>query len=291
MGFGRDLGAALTMGLTVNTEHKQAQDEHKKRVAAHDRAVGAFNATYHQTGEKIQALEATYQSAWDALIRSGAMGIDDGGNLTSGWYMPASSLTANDDDPDPKQALVGSLPAFGVSLGAPIAAWTLVGAFGTAATGTAISALSGAASGAATAAWIGRAATLGTAGMTAGRFALGSIALLSVPVQLGVGYWVSGKRAKNAKQRYAEQSRQMAEREGLISEFEQDLLRQRQDANRIITSLYRHTDQLEREDLESDEARLAADRMDADMRQAVALRLEFSQTIDAIQAKLVSHEA
>ena len=56
MGFGRDLGAALTMGLTVNTEHKQAQDEHKKRVAAHDRAVGAFNATYHQTGEKIQAL-------------------------------------------------------------------------------------------------------------------------------------------------------------------------------------------------------------------------------------------
>ena len=57
MGFGRDLGAALTMGLTVNTEHKQAQDEHKKRVAVHDRAVGAFNATYHQTGEKIQALE------------------------------------------------------------------------------------------------------------------------------------------------------------------------------------------------------------------------------------------
>ena len=84
--------------------------------------------------------------------------------------------------------------------------------------------------------------------MTAGRFALGSIALLSVPVQLGVGYWVSGKREKNAKQRYAEQSRQMAEREGLTYEFQQDLLRQRQDANRIITSLYRHTDQLERED-------------------------------------------
>ena len=84
--------------------------------------------------------------------------------------------------------------------------------------------------------------------MTAGRFALGSIALLSVPVQLGIGYWVSGKRAKNAKQRYAEQSRQMAEREGLMTEFEEDLLRQRQDANRIIASLYRHTDQLERED-------------------------------------------
>ena len=66
--------------------------------------------------------------------------------------------------------------------------------------------------------------------MTAGRFALGPIALLSVPVQLGIGYWVSGKRAKNAKQRYAEQNRQMAEREVLMSEFEQDLLRQRQDA-------------------------------------------------------------
>ena len=291
MGFGRNLGAALTMGITANTKHKQAEDEHKKRATIHERAVGAFNASYHQTGERILALEATYQSAWDALIRSGAIGIDDGGNLASGWYTPASSLTTDDDGPDPKQALVASLPAFGVSLGAPVAAWTLVGAFGTAATGTAIGALSGAAAGAATAAWIGRAATLGTAGMTAGRFALGPIALLSIPVQLGIGYWVSGKREKNATQRYAEQSREMTEREGLMSEFEQVLLRQRQDANRIIAGLSRHTDQLEREDPESDEARLAAERMDADMRQAVALRLEFSQTNDAIQAKLVSDEA
>ena len=52
MGKRRDLGAALTMGLTPNTEHKQAEDEHKKRAAAHERAVGAFNATYHQTHEK-----------------------------------------------------------------------------------------------------------------------------------------------------------------------------------------------------------------------------------------------
>ena len=52
MGFGRDLGAALTMGLTLNTEHKQAEDEHKKRAALHERTVGAFNAIYHQTGEK-----------------------------------------------------------------------------------------------------------------------------------------------------------------------------------------------------------------------------------------------
>ena len=68
MGFGRNLAAALTMGLTANTEHKQADDEHKQRTAAHERAVGAFNASYRQTGEQIQALEATYQSAWDALI-------------------------------------------------------------------------------------------------------------------------------------------------------------------------------------------------------------------------------
>ena len=291
MGFGRNLAAALTMGLTANTEHKQADDEHKKRAAAHERTVGAFNATYRQTGEQIQAVEATYQSAWDALIRSGAVGIDDNGNLAGGWYRPVSSLGADGHDPDPKRALVGSLPAFGVSLGAPIAAWALVGTFGTAATGTAISALSGAAAGAATAAWIGRAATLGTAGMTAGRFALGPIALLSVPVQLGIGYWVAGKREKNAKQRYAEESREMEEREGLMAEFEQDLLRQRRDADRIIASLSRHTDQLEREDPESDDAQRAAERMDADMRQAVALRLDFSQAVNAIQDKLASHEA
>ena len=127
--------------------------------------------------------------------------------------------------------------------------------------------------------------------MMAGRFALGPIALLSVPVQLRIGHWVAGKREKNAKQRYAEQSRQMAEREVLMANFEEGLLRQRQDANRIIASLSCHTDQVEREAPEPDEARLAAERMDADMRQAVALRLEFNQTIDAIQAKLVSHEA
>ena len=94
MGFGRDLGAALTMGLTINTEHKQAEAQHKKRAAAHERAVGAFNATYYQTGEKIQDSEATYQSAWDALIRSRARRIDDEGNLAPGWYEPVSSFTA-----------------------------------------------------------------------------------------------------------------------------------------------------------------------------------------------------
>ena len=290
MGFARNLGAAFTMGLTANTKQKQVEGEHKKRAAVHEREVGVFNATYQQTGGKIQDLDAIYQSAWDALIRSGAMVIDDDGNLASGWYRPVSSFAADDDDPDPKKALIGSLPAFGVSLGAPIAAWTLVGAFGTAATGTAISALSGAAAGAATAAWIGRAATLGTAGMTAGRFALGPIALISIPVQLGIGYWVSGKRAKNAELQYAEQSRQMAEREDLMSNFKQDLLQQGQDANRIIASLHRHTDQLERVDPESDEARLAADRMETDMREAVSLRLRFSQTNDAVQTKLSYHE-
>ena len=71
MGFGRDLGAALTMGLTVNTEHKQAQDEHKKRVAAHDRAVGPFNATYHQTGEKIQALARIHRRDVAMSVRQG----------------------------------------------------------------------------------------------------------------------------------------------------------------------------------------------------------------------------
>ena len=111
------------------------------------------------------------------------------------------------------------------------------------------------------------------------------------PLQRGIGYWVAGKREKNAKQRYAEESTEMEEREGLMAEFEQDLLRQRRDADRIIASLSRHTDQLEREDPESDDAQRAAERMDADMRQAVALRLDFSQTVNAIQDKLASHEA
>jgi|GEM_PF-1555596 len=83
----------------------------------------------------------------------------------------------------------------------------------------------------------------------------------------------------------------MEEREGLMAEFEQDLLRQRRDADRIIASLSRHTDQLERADPESDDAQRAPERMDADMRQAVALRLDFSQAVNAIQDKLASHEA
>lgn len=286
MGFGRDLGAALTMGLSATTKHKEAEKAHEKRGYAHQRKVSSFNETLQKTGNSIQNLEGEYESARDALVSSGAMTVDADGRVNYGWYRPVEGAKVGEQRTDRNQALFGSLPAFGIAVGLPAATWTLVGAFGTAATGTAISALSGAAAGAATAAWIGRAATFGLAGMTAGRVALGPIALLSMPVQVAIGAKVAGNKEKRAIQQYQEVNREMNRREGVMSDLSATLAEQTRRANATSANLSRHAGQLETANPASEEASKAADKLDLDMRTAVEILREFAQTATAIQEKL-----
>ena len=286
MGFGRDLGAALTMGLSVTTQHKEAEKDYEERYDAHKLLVATFNDAFQSASNSIQRLDGEYASARDALIDTGAVIVDDKGTINYGWYRPVEEAGAEDHTADRSQAIVGSLPAFGVAIGAPALTWTLVGAFGTAATGTAISALSGAAASAATAAWLGRAATLGLAGMTAGRVALGPIAALSLPVQLAIGAKVAGNRERRAIQQFLDAKERLDKYDSIMSDLKAKLAEHDRRSNSTVASLSRHAGQLETAEPRSEEAIQAAARLDRDMQQAVEILYAYAETAGIIQEKL-----
>ena len=285
MGFLRDAGAALTMGISATTKHKDAEHAYKERQAQHDQAISRFNEDVVRTSEAIDALESEYLSARDALINSGALTIDESGNISYGWYRPFDAARADNDGPDMKQSAIGSVPAFTAAIGAPAAVWTLAGALGTAGTGVAISSLSGAAAGAATAAWIGRAATLGLGGMTAGRVALGPIALASLPVQAAIGAKIAGNRERKAIANYNAAMREMDRRETIVSRCTPSLRECRPMARQVSTTMGRHTHQLETSDVGSQSAQDAVARLAVDMEQAEDLIREFAETIEQAQSE------
>ena len=286
MGFGRDLGAALTMGLSPTTKLKEAEKDFEKRSYRHQRLVAAFNDSCQKAYECIQRLDGEFESARDALLSSGAMTVDTEGVINYGWYRPVEEACTGINGIDRSQALLSSLPAFGVAVGAPVLTWTLVGALGTAATGTAIHTLSGAAAGAATAAWIGRAATLGLAGMTAGRFALGPIALLSMPVQVAIGAKVAGHRERKGIRQLQDSIKVMDRRDSIMSDLKVKLEDNSRQANTTAANLSRHTGQLEMVEVGGEAANQAAARLDSDMRRAVEILHEFAGTVPVIQEEL-----
>lgn len=286
MGFLRDTGSALTMGISATTKHKEAEASYRERETQHMQLVAVFNDTYRRAGEGIGRLDGAYQAARDVLISSGAMMVDAAGNIDFGWYEPVDAVRRAIPDGNLAQSVIGSLPAFGIAVGAPALTWTLVGAFGTAATGTAISTLSGAAVGAATAAWIGRAATFGLAGATAGRFALGPIALLSLPVQVGIGAKIAGIKERRAIQQYQAATDEMTRREGIMAEFKQSLMEQDRRSHLVHENISRHTVQLETDEPDSQQAQDAAANLDVDMRQAVELLQAFAETSTRMEEQL-----
>ena len=283
MGFLRDAGAALTMGISATTKHKDAERAYKEREAQHDQLISRFNEDVIRTSEAIDSLESEYLSARNAIINSKALTIDESGNISYGWYRPFDPAHADSGGPDMKQSAIGSVPAFATAVGTPAAVWTLAGTLGTAGTGVAISSLSGAAAGAATAAWIGRAATLGLGGMTAGRFALGPIALASLPVQAAIGAKVAGIRERNAIARYDAAEGEMNRREEVVTRYTPELREYRQEARQLATTTARHSDQLEVAEAGSEAARDAVSRLAVDMEQAESLIRRFWDMIEQAQ--------
>ena len=164
MGFARDLGAAMTFGLSVTTRHKEAETKYGHRRKQHEGRLNAYNEVQAQIQSGLEAMDAHFAAAQEILLSTGALTSDVSSNVVYGWYRPQEEVESVENNPDYARSVIGAIPAFGLGIGTPAAIWTLVGIYGTAATGTAIGVLSGAAAGAATAAWIGRAATLGLAG-------------------------------------------------------------------------------------------------------------------------------
>ena len=214
MGFGRDLGAAVTFGLSATTKHKQAEAQLEQRQRHHQNKVGQFKVLQDSVTAAEAKMDEAFAKAQQALLDSGAVTIQDG-QIVYGWYRPQEAGQADYTD-NKTQSLIGSIPAFGIGIGTPAAIWTLVGIYGTAATGTAIGALSGAAAGAATAAWIGRAATLGLGGMTAGRFALGPIGAIASLATLPIGAAIAGSKERKFIDAANDAKRQMDKYESIL---------------------------------------------------------------------------
>ena len=192
MGFGRDLGAALTFGLSSTTRQKEAEAKHENRRQQHQRRLTSYNEVQEQIRSGLETMDAHFTAAQEVLLSTGALTSDPDNNVTYGWYRPHDGVEDIENTPDYTRSAIGTIPAFGLGIGTPATIWTLVGIYGTAATGTAIGALSGAAAGAATAAWIGRAATFGMGGMTAGRIALGPIGVAASLLTLPIGAAIAG---------------------------------------------------------------------------------------------------
>ena len=203
MGFGRDFGAAMTVGLMATTKHKKAEERLQNRFNDHEQRVRSFNVAVERTVDVFQDLSDAFDDAKDACLSTGGLTVNQNDILEYGWFRPTDVAADGslDEGREVGTAAVGSLPGLGAFIGAPAAAWTLVGVFGTAGTGTAIGTLSGAAATAATAAWLGRLGIAGVAGLgaRAAPAVLGGVAFVAtLPIQGVIGAAVAGKRERKA---------------------------------------------------------------------------------------------
>ncbi len=279
MGFGRDLAAAMTFGLSATTKHKEAGAKRGSREKQHGRRLNSYNEVQEQVQSGVKAMDAHFAAAQQVLLSSGALTCDVNNNVIHGWYMPQEEVEGVENKPDYARSSIGAIPAFGLGIGTPAAIWTLVGIYGTAATGTAIGVLSGAAAGAATAAWIGRAATLGLGGMTAGRIALGPIGAAASLLTLPLGAAVAGNRERNYIQRTKEAARKMARLEEVLEQSRNRMMPLQPQMAATTADMQRHFSQLETATPNTPEAQDIARKLDIDMRKAAALKNELIEII------------
>ena len=157
--------------------------------------MASAQTTFHSTAQ-------AYEEAVQAIIASGALRVNNNGNIQAGWY--------NFGGQDPRRfstggakgvGMTGGAASIAAALGAPAAAWTLVGAFGTASTGAAIGGLSGAAATSATAAWFGAGSlAVGGFGMAAAPFALTGIGAVAGLAVLGAAAIITRSVNRNRSQ-------------------------------------------------------------------------------------------
>ena len=170
--------------------HARLCDEHQEAAEKY-----VVNRTTAYTA--FQDLTEAYKEAQKALIESGAIEIDDNGNVRPGWYKSGAGYEDHrvETADNSKVAAGGGALAVAGAMGAPAAAWMTVGSFGMASTGAAISGLSGAAATSATAAWFGGGAVAaGGLGVAAAPFVLSGIGIVAGVSILGVAALMSRSR-------------------------------------------------------------------------------------------------
>ncbi len=171
-------------------------DQHYEKVQQYIECLTSARTIFHGTAQ-------AYEEAINALIKSGAIRINKSGNIVAGWYNFGGQYHERFSTDDKKRVgLAGGVTSIGAALGAPFAAWTLVGAFGTASTGAAISGLSGAAASGATAAWFGGGSlATGGLGMAAAPFVLTGIGAVAGLAVLGAAVTITRVVNRNRSQK------------------------------------------------------------------------------------------
>ncbi len=214
-----------------------------KRTNRHYEKVQGYIEALASARTTFQYMSEAYEEAVQAIITSGAVRVGKNGNITVGWY------AFNVNGQDPERFKPGSAKGVGIAdgagaagiaaaIGAPVAAWTLVGAFGTASTGAAIGGLSGAAATSATAAWFGGGSlAVGGFGMAAAPFALTGIGTVAGLGILGAAIAVRHIRNRRHREEYEEQIRIMDEAEKRMKANQEWLSKHQDTAHRITKRL------------------------------------------------------
>ena len=198
----RNLGSALTFGAMETTKAKEAREHYIERYGRHEERFERYRELANETFKKLEELWREAQRGRQLIVDTGALFVDDQGNLQPGWYPvedshPEASPRADTRGGGTTEGFLGGAGTVAAGVGAPAAAWVAVGALGTASTGAAIGGLSGAAATSATAAWFGGGAVAaGGLGMAAAPFALTGIGLLAAAPVLGAGFWRSKKKER-----------------------------------------------------------------------------------------------
>ena len=295
MGFGRDFGAAMTVGLMATTKHKKAEERLQNRFNNHEQRVRSFNGTVERTVDVFQDLSDAFDDAKDACLSTGGLTVNQNDILEYGWFRPTDVAADGslDEGREVGAAAVGSLPGLGAFIGAPAAAWTLVGVFGTAGTGTAIGTLSGAAATAATAAWLGRLGVVGVAGLgaRAAPAVLGGVALVAtLPIQGVIGAAVAGKRERKAMATANTEIAKINSYNSVVDKFGPEFDALRTKAHRKVVATVRHASSLSTvvalTEAGSDESQRAGHQLLEDMSECQSLCAELELLVEELQTEL-----
>ena len=119
MGFARNLGAAMTFGLSVTTKHKEAETKYGNRRKQHERRLHASNEVQAQVQSSLEAMDAHFAAGQEVLLSTGALMSDVDSNVIHGWYRPQEEVESVENNPDHARSFIGAIPAFGLGIGTP----------------------------------------------------------------------------------------------------------------------------------------------------------------------------
>ena len=193
-----------------------SKEIHAKRCEKHQTAAEQYVIDQAIADEACRNFAEAYVEAKQSLIDSRALAVDDDGNIMPGWYKGEHTYQSQGVTKvsNTGVAIKGGVVGLAGSIGAPVAAWTLVGTFGTASTGAAISGLSGAAATSATAAWFGGGAVAaGGLGVAAAPFVLSGIGAVAGLGILGVASLIAVSRNRRNGKETEDANRVMHEAE------------------------------------------------------------------------------